>query len=151
MSAERPWGILSLFTTCVRLRVNSHCQNCDTDTYVASLWSRSFFLQWKSLRTPPLEGTSLHRRINYECGETLGDLEPVYDLFSITSDFGLPEAVTLWNKARGESGDSYVHSSRTPHIKETWVWRDLGKMEGSWACLRPVSDHQKPTHKHVIY
>ena len=37
----------------------------------------------------------LHRRINYECGETLGDLEPVYDLFSITSEFGLPEAVTL--------------------------------------------------------
>ena len=28
------------------------------------------------------------------CGETLGDLEPVYDLLSITSEFGLPEAVT---------------------------------------------------------
>ena len=33
--------------------------------------------------------------MKYECGETLGDLEPVYDLFSITSEFGLPEAVTL--------------------------------------------------------
>ena len=49
----------------------------------------------ESPRTPPLEGTSLHRRYNYECGETLGDLEPVDDLFSITSEFGLPEAVTL--------------------------------------------------------
>ena len=28
------------------------------------------------------------------CGETLGDLEPVYDLFAITSEFSLPEAVT---------------------------------------------------------
>ena len=29
-----------------------------------------------------------------ECGETLGDLEPVYDLFPITSEFALSEAVT---------------------------------------------------------
>ena len=28
-----------------------------------------------------------------ECGETLGDLEPVYDLFTITSEFTLPETV----------------------------------------------------------
>ena len=33
--------------------------------------------------------------MKYECGETLGDLEPVYDLFSITSEFGLAEAMTL--------------------------------------------------------
>ena len=32
--------------------------------------------------------------MKYECGETLGDLEPVYDLFPITSEFALPEAVT---------------------------------------------------------
>ena len=25
--------------------------------------------------------------MKYECGETLGDLEPVYDLFQITSEF----------------------------------------------------------------
>ena len=53
------------------------------------------FSYGESPRTPPLEGTSLHRRNNYECGETLGDLEPVYDLFSITNKSGLPEAVTL--------------------------------------------------------
>ena len=29
-----------------------------------------------------------------KCGETLGDLEPVYDQFPIKSDFALPEAVT---------------------------------------------------------
>ena len=28
------------------------------------------------------------------CGETLGDLEPVYDLLAITSEFTLTEAVT---------------------------------------------------------
>ena len=54
--------------------------------------------------TPPMK---------YECGESLGDLEPVYDLFPITSEFALPETDTdmylasLWNKAHGESGDSY--------------------------------------------
>ena len=51
------------------------------------------FSYGESPRTPPLEGTSLHRR-NKECGETLGDLEPVYDLFPITSELALPEAVT---------------------------------------------------------
>ena len=33
--------------------------------------------------------------MKYECGETLGDLEPVYDPFPIASEFALPDAVTL--------------------------------------------------------
>ena len=33
--------------------------------------------------------------MKYEYGETLGDLEPVYDLFPITSEFTLAEAVTV--------------------------------------------------------
>ena len=48
-SVERPWGILSLFTTCFWLRVNSPFQSLyvtQTYMYVASLWSRSFFLWW---------------------------------------------------------------------------------------------------------
>ena len=32
--------------------------------------------------------------MKHECGETLGDLEPVNNLFPITSEFVLPEAVT---------------------------------------------------------
>ena len=32
--------------------------------------------------------------MKHECGETLGDLEPVDDLFTITSEVNLPEAVT---------------------------------------------------------
>ena len=48
-SVQRPWGILSLFTTCFRLQVNSPFQRLwvtQTYMYVASLWSRSFFLRW---------------------------------------------------------------------------------------------------------
>ena len=41
-SVERPWGILSLFTTC--FRVNSSCQRL-WHRHVASLWSKSFFLR----------------------------------------------------------------------------------------------------------
>ena len=32
--------------------------------------------------------------MKYECGETLGDLKPVYNLFPITSELVLPEIVT---------------------------------------------------------
>ena len=59
ISVERPLGILSLFTTRFQLRVNSPCQ---------MLWHRHVtsceagrFSYGESPRTPPLEGTSLHR------------------------------------------------------------------------------------------
>ena len=48
-SVERPWGILSPFSTHFRLQVNSPFQGLfvtQTYYYVASLWSRSFFLRW---------------------------------------------------------------------------------------------------------
>ena len=48
-SVERPWGILSPFSTRFRLQVNSSFQGLfvtQTYYYVASLWSRSFFLWW---------------------------------------------------------------------------------------------------------
>ena len=35
-----------------------------------------------------------------QCGETLGDLEPVYHLFTITGEITLPQAVTLVSDAR---------------------------------------------------
>ena len=82
---------------------------------MAALWGWSFFLR-ESPRTNPLEGTSLHRR--NMCGETLGDLEPVYDLFPITGKFALPEAVILaCTRHLCEAGRfSYGESSRTLHI-----------------------------------
>ena len=45
------------------------------------------------------------------CGETLGDLEPVYDLFPITIEFASPEAVTqtyIWQIC-GAGRFSYVN------------------------------------------
>ena len=57
-SVERPWGILSLFITC--LQVKSPAKGCDTFK-----WCRckaGSFSFGELPRTPPLEGTSLHRR-----------------------------------------------------------------------------------------
>ena len=102
MSVERPWGILSLFTTCLPVRVNSRAwvqpvfdyewiclaRGCDTDVHVAALWSRSFFLRW--ITADPSPWGNFTPPTKNECGETLGDLEPVYDLFPITSNFALP-------------------------------------------------------------
>ena len=51
--------------------------------YMCHLCEAGRFSYGVSPRTPPLE-----------CGETLGDLEPVYNLFPITNEFALPETVT---------------------------------------------------------
>ena len=32
--------------------------------------------------------------MKHKCGETLGDIQPVYDLFPTANEFTLPEAVT---------------------------------------------------------
>ena len=60
--------------------------------YVAALWSRSFFLRW--ITADPSPWGNFTPPTKYECGETLGDLKPVYDPFLITSEFDLPETVT---------------------------------------------------------
>ena len=49
-----------------------------------------------------------------ECGETLGDLEPVYDLFSITSELGSPEAVTLCKTRPAEKVVILTVNHRSP-------------------------------------
>ena len=56
-----PWGILSLFTPRVRLRLNSPCQRLWCHRYVV-FCGAGRFSYGVSPRTPPLEGTSLHRR-----------------------------------------------------------------------------------------
>ena len=74
----------------------------------------------------------------------------MYDLFTITSEFTVPEAVGdtdiyvcgvfvkqvvfLTVNHRGPLPLRELHST-----DETIVWRDPG---GSWACLRPVSDYE---------
>ena len=120
---------------------------------VAFLWSRSFFLRW--ITADPSPWGNFTPPTKQYCGETLGDLGPVYDPFPITSELTLPEAV----------GDTYEHIClwrlcEVGHLKiifftmnhwgplplrelhstdETIAWRDPG---GSWACLRPVSDSE---------
>ena len=83
---EKPRGILSLFT-CLRLRVNPPWQS-----YVMALWSRSFFLRW--ITVDPSPWGNFTPPTKHECGETLRDFEFVYDLFTMTSELTLPEAVT---------------------------------------------------------
>ena len=58
---DSPWGILSLFTPSVRLRLNSPNQRLWWHRYVV-FCGAGRFSYGVSPRTPPLEGTSLHRR-----------------------------------------------------------------------------------------
>ena len=73
-SVERPWGILSLFTTCFRLGVNSPFQRWHKQNYMylPSLWSGSFFLQW--ITADPSPWGNFTPPMKQQCGETLGDL-----------------------------------------------------------------------------
>ena len=124
--------------------------------YVVSLWSRLFFLRW--ITTPPTE----HNRYSVE---TLGDLEPVYDLFPIMSEFTLPEAGGDTNiiicicHLYEEGHFSYSESPRTPPLEGTSLHRWNNSVErpwGIWACLWPFHDYEwfQPArgcmwHRHV--
>ena len=74
----------------------------------------------------------LHSTGEIWCGETLGDLEPVYDL--LTDEITRPEAVTQTVRYRvcTAGGFSYGESPRTPPREGTslhrrnMVWRDPG-------------------------
>ena len=75
--------------------------------------------------------------MKHECGETLGDLEPVYDLFPITGEFALPEAVTqtcMWHHC--EAGRfHYGESPRTPPLEGTSLHRRSMSVERPWGIL----------------
>ena len=126
-SAESPWGMLSLFTTSVR--------------FFCGAGRLSY---GESPRTPPLEGTSLHRR--NMCVE-----RPWGILSLFTTCFRLRvNSQKLWHRhVCGIIVKQVVFltvnhrgplSLRERHpTDETCVWRDP---RGSWACLRPVFDNQ---------
>ena len=65
---------------------------------VASPYSRSFFLRWISADPSPWGKFS--PPVKQECGETLGDLEAVYYLFTIASEIILSQTVTHVGYAR---------------------------------------------------
>ena len=109
-------------------------RSCDTDMHVASLWSRSFFLRW--ITADPSPWGNFTPPTKHECGETLGDLEPVYDLFPITGE-NYSHCQKLWHRHvcgitakqvvfltvnhRGPFPWRELHST-----DEIWVWRDPG-------------------------
>ncbi len=63
-SVERPWGILSLFTTCSdHVWILSRVCRWHRHIYVCGVFVKQIcFSYGESPWTPPLEGTSLHRR-----------------------------------------------------------------------------------------
>ena len=101
------------------------------------------FSYGESPRTPPREGTSLHRRYN--------SVERPWGILSLfttglrlrvnwqcqtvsqTSDI-VNQVVFLTVNHRGPLPLRELHST-----DDTTVWRDPG---GSWACLRPVHDYE---------
>ena len=96
------------------LRRGPRGQGCDIRE-VASAKSRSFFLRW--ITADPSPWGNFTPPMKQECGETLGDLEPVYHLLMITGEITLRE----------------LHSTN-----ETRVLRDPGR---SWVCLPPAFDY----------
>ena len=66
------------------------------------------FSYGESPRTPPLEGTSLHRR-NISVERPWGDLEPVYDLFTIMGEIIQSESLSRVTY----TGIKSMHSQKT--------------------------------------
>ena len=137
-SVNRPWGILSPFSTRFRLQVNSPFQRLSvTQTYICMwcLCETGRFSYGESPRTPPLEGTSLHRRNNSverPCG--------ILSLFTTCSVYvSILSRVCRWHRHiyvcgvfvkqvvfltvnhRGPLPLRELHST-----EETIVWRDPG-------------------------
>ena len=73
--------------------------------------------------------------MKYECGETLGDLEPVYDLSPITSEFTLPKAVIQTCCLCVTSRFSYGESPWTPPLEGTSLHRRNKSVERPWGIL----------------
>ena len=97
--------------------------------------------------------------MKYECGETLGDLESVYDLSPITSEFTLPEAVTQKCGIFVEQVVfSYGESPRTPPLEGTSLHRRNNSVERPWGklslfttCLHYKGIHLPEAVTHVAY
>ena len=154
-SVERPWGILSLFTTCSQLFISEFTlPKADTDMW--RLCKSGRFSYGKSPRTPPLreihstDETIVWRdpRGSWAC------LRPVHSYLSLpkavtqTCGVFVNQVVFLTVNCRGPLPLREIHST-----DETIVWRDPG---GSWACLRPVHSYllvnspcQRLWHRHV--
>ena len=132
------WRVPGESWTCLRpvfdfdwIHPTSGCDDTDTWCFVEQV---AFI---RCITADPSPWGNCTPPTKHEYGETLGDLEPVYDLFTSTSEFTLAfvkQVVFLPVNHRGPLPLREIHST-----DETWVWRDPG---GSWARLRPVHDHK---------
>ena len=113
----------------------------DADICMWRLREEYFFSSGESLRTPPLR--ELHSTDETIVWRDPGGFEPVYDLFTITSKFTLPEAVTdMWGLCAASHMEQFVfpiRNQRGPHplrelhsTDKTIVWRP----RGIWTYLR---------------
>ena len=115
---------------------------------LSSLCKSGSFSYGESPRTPPLEGTSLHRRNNSverpwgilslftTCSHHVWILSRVCSWHSHIYVCGVlvKQVVFLTVNHRGPLPLRELHST-----DETLVWRDP---RGSWACLQPVSNYK---------
>ena len=125
--------------------VNWSCQRL-TQTCMWHPYERGHFSFCETPRTPPLEGTSLHRR-NSTVERPWGILGPVYHPSPIMSEFTLPEAVgdtykqtCLWRLCEAGSF-SYGESQRTPPLEGTSLHRWNNSVERPWGILSPFTTH----------
>ena len=140
-SVERPWGILSLFTTCLRLQVKSLPEAV---TQTSGIFVKQVFSGW--ITADPSPWGNFTPPAKQQCGETLGDLEPVYDLFTIASETTLPEAVsqTSGTFVKQISFFSFFlfkgESPRTPPLEGTSLHRRNKECGETLGGLEPVYD-----------
>ena len=96
------------------------------------------FSYGESPRTPPLKGTSLHRR-NNSVERPCGDLEPVYDLFTIMCEITLSESVS--HVTYTETNSMHCRMRREPNgvLKRTEPQRIKSSVEEN-AWKRPQTN-----------
>ena len=95
------------------------------------LWCRSFFLRW--ITADPSPRGNFTPPTKHECGETLGDLEPVYHLF--TSVFTQSKVVSQTHSIHCKAGGfSYSESPWTPPLEGTSLHR-RNSVERPWGIL----------------
>ena len=131
-SVERPWGILSLFTTCLRNKWIHSATGCVTDKW--HLREAGRFSYSESPRTPPLEGTSLHRRNN--------SVERPWGILSLFTTclrnkwiHSATGCVTDKWHLREAGRFSYSESPRTPPLEGISLHRRNNSVERPWGIL----------------
>ena len=79
-----------------------------------------------------------------ECGETLGDLGPVYDLFTIAGEFTLTETVTQ------TCGFFVKQVVRRVNDRGPLPLRDLHSTEETKECGETLGDHEPVYHLFTV-